>query len=333
MLSEIIATSHVVDQTVLTPEALAGMASSLSDAKRKPAILVEHDHACPPMGQVVGGVVRELDDGHHALIGSYDVFDAPTPVELPDGTLAVQQRSGKAAYPFMTGVFRETAKACITVDPVSLGGVERSKSFLDEVVRGNGVEAQCSTRRSVLPDPELIVTIGPALASIWVAAKLGEVVTAAAAAELKTVGAKAVAAAKRMTLEALPGNRPITYVLQVSGQPNLEFVAKTRDPGLAIKALAVDDYRDLKPKIASLHRVLRAEMIQFLMNKDGVWEFNFLLTADGRVIGTREAFDRRTRMFKAQLRRSETNDDSPGATGVPPVRERGAACGDSGPSP
>jgi hypothetical protein len=102
-----------------------------------------------------------------------------------------------------------------------------------------------------------------------------------------------MSAIKRMAIEAVPINRPVTYVLQVHGKPNLEFIARSRDANAVISAIAKRDLAGLRPQIDSLHEHLKAEMIQFNLQEDGTWAFNYLLTNDGKVIGARKAFNHR----------------------------------------
>ena len=98
---------------------------------------------------------------------------------------------------------------------------------------------------------------------------------------------------KNVAINAIPKNRPVTYVCQVNGKPNLEFVARTRDANAVISALVNDDMVDLKPRIDKLKKQYDAEMLQFKLDEDGKWLFSFLLTKDGKVIGTKEAYDHR----------------------------------------
>jgi hypothetical protein len=102
-----------------------------------------------------------------------------------------------------------------------------------------------------------------------------------------------IAAVKRMALLAVPKYRPVTYVLQVHGNPNLEFVARSRDADAVIKAFAERDAPNLRGHVDSLNKQFQPEMIQFRLLENGNWAFSYLVTKNGKVIGSRMALDHR----------------------------------------
>ncbi len=304
-INPVIATTHSVRKSGLTVEALQSMAASVNEQDRKPVILVEHDHLCPPMGQTVGCEVIQLDDGHHALIGQYDIFGSPTEIELPIGEIGLQQSSDEHHHSLAVGEFHHPQNYCVAIDAVNLGGHQELEDFFSELRSPSSeeFETQAITRRSVIPDPQVMFTLGLQLSAAWFGLRIAKAAADSIEPELKAFFQVMIQTIKNMALNATPKHRPVTYVLQVHGKPNLEFVARTRDTDLVIRAMANAGSPDLSSMIDRLYNHFNAEMIQFKLRDDGSWAFNYLATKSGKIVGTREAFDHRATVLKQMDKR------------------------------
>lgn len=96
---------------------------------------------------------------------------------------------------------------------------------------------------------------------------------------------------------AIPSLRPITYIVKVNGKPNVDLVVKSRDPNLVISAFS-SDFSEIQKQVVALSSRFNAEMIQFLLDEQGQWKFNYLLTHDGKVIGSKMSYDRQTILLR-----------------------------------
>jgi hypothetical protein len=154
-------------------------------------------------------------------------------------------------------------------------------------------------RRSQIPDPVLIFTLGLQASAVWLGLRIAKAAADAIEPELKDFFDVMIAATKRIARSVVPKTRPVTYVLQVHGTPNLEFIARTHDPDKAIKAFTGADFADPMERASELAKSLGAEFVQYVLDDDGEWRFHFLLTPTGQVIGTRCAFDHRAKLLTA----------------------------------
>ncbi|NQT17131.1 MAG: hypothetical protein HQ582_30540 [Planctomycetes bacterium] len=300
----IIATTRVVHQMVLTVESLHDNAATLNSSSRKPVITAEHDKLCPPMGQIISGKVVPLEDGHFGLAAEFDTFAAPTTVALPSGDIGFQQESTTNHFPFATAQFHTPDTFCVGIDPTGLGGAQEAHDFFADLHAAHSTEfgTQPIGRRSLLPDPLVVFTLGTQVSAAWLGVRIAKAAADAIEPELKKFFAAMIDTIKRMVVNAIPANRPVTYVLEVHGTPNLEFVARTRDAHAVISAMADSDLTELRPQIDALRDKFGAEFIQFRMQDDATWHFNYLLTEDGKVIGTKESFDYRAVVLKEMER-------------------------------
>lgn len=63
-------------------------------------------------------------------------------------------------------------------------------------------------------------------------------------------------------------------------------------------------------KITKQLQNLNPEKIQFIYNKNKVWEFNYLLSKDGSVIGTVKSFNKRNKLYNKILEKQEKEEKS-----------------------
>jgi hypothetical protein len=297
----VFATTRLVDGVVLTLESLHDFATCVNENDRKPAMGVEHDVSLPPLGQIISCRIAPTEDGFHAAIGDYDLFPDPKEITLPTGEILYQQQSGKHRFPFVSAQFDRPTTFCVAIDATGLGGHQQADAFFGELKAETGVdfETQTPMRRSLIPDPIVIFTASAAISGgLWLGKQIGEAAGDVLKSESKAFFQVLVSAVKTMAKNAIPQHRPVTYVMQIHGEPNLEFVACSRDAPTVIAAMANLDIPALRPQIDRLNQHLDPEFIQFVLADNGEWQFNFVLTKTGKVIGEKRAFDRRAKRLK-----------------------------------
>lgn len=284
----------------IAPDSLDPFAAKINDGPCLP-LLIEHDNTIPPLGKVVAARVEDRSDGERELILTEEHFPLPRPLPLPGSTLLVTE-SDSDRRPFTTHEPVETA--VIGADPVNFESESDRQLFLDEVKQATAepFEAKLALRYSYIPDPELVITVAKAFAATLVGKKLLDVAIDAVGEKVKQdfgrlydlVRAAVVSFARR----AVPKNRPITYVLplaQEAGQPVIEFVAVTTSPSTYLSAITLPQLLKAVAQAHDLHATIPASKIQFLLAEDGTWQFNYLLSTTGAVIGTDASFRRQAR--------------------------------------
>ena len=73
----------------------------------------------------------------------------------------------------------------------------------------------------------------------------------------------------------------------------IEFVVQTTNPNIAIESIKKEKLVGVLAEIEKLQRLFaNFEKIQLVYNvNEGVWEFNYLTTEQGEVIGTEKAYN------------------------------------------
>ncbi len=285
----------------IAPDSLDPAAAKINDGPCLP-LLIEHDHTIPPLGKAVAARVEDRSDGERDLVCTHELFPAPRPLHLPDGSTLLFTESETDRRPFTTPEPVETT--VIGADPVNFESESDRQLFLDEVRQATAepFAAELALRYSYIPDPELVITAAKAIAATLVGKKLLDVAIDAVGEKVKQdfgrlydlVRAAVVSFARR----AVPKNRPITYVLplpQEPGQPVIEFVAVTSTPSTYLAAITLPQLLQAVVRAHGLHATIPASKIQFLLAEDGTWQFNYLLSTTGAVIGTDASFRRQAR--------------------------------------
>jgi|688.fasta_scaffold102209_1 hypothetical protein len=291
----IIATTHRVRDTVFSIEALEGAARQINEGQRKVVMLAEHDHTCPPLGMTIAARVVPIEDGHHALQTVAALYGYPKEIELPDSSIGLLQELVEHPHPLTSGDFGDCSIPEVQIDAVNFGGYENAQVFLLElsaIARDIEYNVEFFERRSLIPDPEVIFKLGVALSTSWFGGKMAKAAADALEPKLKRFLEVMCDTITKTAKNALPMTRPITYVVKVNGKPNIDFVVKSRDPNVVISAFT-GNFEDVAKDVSRLRQRFDAEMIQYLLNENGEWVFNFLLTGDGKTIGSKMSFDRR----------------------------------------
>ena len=104
---------------------------------------------------------------------------------------------------------------------------------------------------------------------------------------------------------AHPKNKPITYVFVMPTEPRVELVAKTNNPNFVLNAITSENIRNAIETAEHFEKIIGATKIQFLLNEDGDWEFNYLLTKTGGVIGTEKAYSNRAKKFELLMSKTK----------------------------
>lgn len=301
----IVATTHIDAQKVmLSLGALENAARSIN-VGRKPSFGLEHDSSVPPLGKSLSARVVKLKDGEFALVVAQEFFEARINLELPDGTIGIKQESESNRDPFSAGNIKVPDIAEICSGVINFQSRTEQQEFAAKVKNESQIDfvEQELIRKSAIPDPECIITLGLTLSAVWcsapVAKKLAETIADIASDELRNLYSFIRATVVHYSSYALPRNRPRTYVIVIPGTPIVELFARSNDPELVIRALLRTPRQELLMQAKDLYETYSAERIQFMLSENGDWEFNYLLTSNGATIGTEKSFRRRDEIENA----------------------------------
>jgi hypothetical protein len=311
-IKSVVATTHVdKHNTLITKEALEGMAQDLKHSGKVPAFNIEHDSILPPIGKVIDGWVEKRDDGEFQFITISEVFENKTEIRLPDDSVAYLEALETDVRPFS---LRETEytlrEPSIYVDLANFSSVKEYEKFNNEIKEVGEFKAEIIGRKSFIPDPEITITIlqyvlGSAI-GIKIIEKLLDKATETVTEDVATTAYGVIKKAiVSISNYAIPKNRPITYIFLIPGEINIELAVRTNDPKIAINSISQEKISCVLEKVESYLDILDISKVQFLYDTKEEWEFNFLLTKKGEVIGSPMSHKKRAK--KIELLKSKEN--------------------------
>jgi hypothetical protein len=300
---------------VMTKQALESSLKFIN-GKRKPRLGLDHNRNFPPMGRINNGEVIEKE-GVFYLIADQEYFDISKSTILENGLELIEMSFSDENFPFVECEFEPVENIEVQIDPINLGSYENGQEFLNDIKSESDLEIKGSEffRKAEIPDPEIVVKlteiIGIALGIGLrkIPEKLGEAIGEDLVKFYKLIGKTIGKSVKEM----IPKNKPIHFVVEIPiNKTIVELIVTTRNPDIAISAYKKETIEKLKQQIEKSIKHLKAEKIQFFFNKENEWEINYILAADGKVIGTKKAFKKRDdyfqKMVEEQKKRDKKND-------------------------
>lgn len=303
----VLSSTHLDSQGfMMTQSALESGLKSLN-GPRKVRLGLEHIRTFPPFGVIMNGEVFQGEDQHHYLVADFVYFDKQEILVTEDGTELVRESFGEGEFPFIECAEEEVSKIVISTDPANFEGNFSEISELNSIVAKESeleFEEQFIGRKSALPDPETIIKISSSIAialglyKSTILAPLKEAVGADIAKFYKLISSLAVETIKRVK----PENRPKSFVVSYpNSEINIELVVTTHKADRVLEALEKVKLEPIEKKIVQLAS-LNPEKIQFVYNEFGVWEFNYLMSKNGSVVGTKKSFSKRNQLYNQILR-------------------------------
>ena len=160
-------------------------------------------------------------------------------------------------------------------------------------------------RKSLIPDPEVVIDfIKDSFILLAATQTVNKTVE-----KLSSDGSNLYDKIKQIIIIVVkyikPSNRPITYVMKENRGYILELLVRTADPNVLFQALSSE-------KLSFINDIDRTKdvideptyKIQFMYNEDkSCWEFNYLSTSTGKVIGSEKCYKRTMKLSSEFLKK------------------------------
>jgi hypothetical protein len=308
----VITSTHLDKQGyVMAKSALESMLPQLNGI-RKPRLGLEHIRTFPPFGAIMNGEIIQREDQHYYLTAEMVYFDQQEIITLGDGTQLVKASFSEGEYPFIECEDGEVSKLSVATDPANYDKHTELSEIYNLLRQETDLEFETEEfgRKSELPDPETVITITTILATTLgiikskVTEKLGDAIGEDLAKFYKLISKLAVETIKK----AKPSNRPKNFVISYPNtECNIELVVTTHKADKVLNSLTTDKLKIVADKVEQLKN-FDAEKIQFTFSDNDIWEFNYLLTKTGAVIGTIKSFNKRNELYNKILEKQNNEE-------------------------
>jgi len=320
----IAATTHAdAHNMIISKEALEKAAFDISNGKYVPSFGVGHDLTIMPIGKVYKAYVDKFDEEDYALYTEQEVFDNIYDTII-DGEKYILAKSEVDNRPFALDEITFNEKLVIEADPVNFESHEKLLEYSSNLNDEFGVDVSNIFRKSVIPDPELVFKLVESsvkylfiyLSSKQVIERVGDALVDTALNELKSLYEIIKKAIRSGTTYLLPKDRPVTYVFRGNLDYLIELVIKTKNPDTAIESVGKDKLKEVIDKIDGIkEQFSMLRRVQFIYNEiENKWEFNYLTTEKGEVIGTEKSYKKSAKLVDLYLRNSDEANISIGGS-------------------
>lgn len=299
MILEGIAATTEVDRhnCKIAKAALEKAAKAMNDGTYAPGVGVDHDLSMFPIGKTYYGEIKPMENGEYALHIKQDIFfDDCTRIENTDGEVFYCGESKLDHRPFADTEHSNPIQLKISIDPVNFDrqNFEDISKFIQEDCK---IDLGGIMRKSLVPDPEILVELLAGTLLTLAGKKAVEKISEALATDIVNVYEQLKKAIKKIAQNALPKNRPITYVFRESIDNGcvIELIIKTTSPDDVLIATQEAQIANILDKINHATTLVNDSVakIQFLYEvATSEWKFNYLTTQTGQVLGTEECYKR-----------------------------------------
>ena len=301
----------------IAKEALEEVANDICNSSHVPSMGIEHDISIMPIGKVIKGEIIPYGDDEFALQMYSEIFenyDSITGLEEETYYCASSEIDHR---PFADTQIVENDKLTISLDPVNFQDndyVDIKKYLSDEC----SVNTETYMRKALIPDPQIVFQLLCGTLLYWIGKKVLEKLAEKISDDIANSYDRIKKALSKIAARTIPKNRPTTYVFKECDEEVLELVIITERTALVLDAIRPDKIKQIMSALETLRDFFGVKIakVQFLFDESkDKWEFNYLTTDQGKVIGTEKCYNK-TRCLKVNSFSATKVDASIGLTNI-----------------
>lgn len=305
--TQIIATSGVDSQNQqLSLKVLTEYAESFSSKSAATRMGINHDCTMLPVGKVLSGSLRQLDNGETALEVLIDDFaDSFSSCEGPNGEVLYFAESSCDSRPFVDFQSEPQNELTVMLNPLNFGEEDYSE-IAAYLCNQCDAKVETTIAKSLLPDPEIVFSFvtGYLIATLGKQTlnKTTDKLADAISDDLMKCYTSIKAAISQIA-KKIKSQGQTAYIFTEPNQP-AELVVKARKGDTVLMALDLLKEYDIFHKIQQFNDYTNGNLkkIQFVYDEaEGKWEMSYLTTITGQVIGTEKNYKRTVQMYRSVL--------------------------------
>lgn len=294
------------------------------NGKCKMRYLINHRRDIPPIGYFDNAEIQEVDNIIH-------VFAEPIAFKNKSVLFIETELFSEAANQPISFITSENSdKFQILVDKNNFQDVSvlQNTGQMLRAIYEQEVSLQLGIRKNLIPDPEIVITLAQYYFLIYpilkpFLAKMGEKIAEDIADDVyneckknaKISILKISKSIKILRQNMIPRNKILHTIFEIPGNPKIELHIKSDDATKIEKGLQARKLSIVHKKIITLQKQLDISEIHFIFNSKNKWEFSYLITVEGSIVGTKQSFNKRDKLLN-RIELSPMKAFSIGAGGV-----------------
>lgn len=270
---------------ILTKECLTQMADDINNAPFATGAGVDHDLLALPIGKTISAEVVPLDDGEFALNITQEMFENYRIVKLNNGERYVKSNSLTDTRPY-ANLFDDTCSDLT----ISVGSVNFSEESYKEFCNSldESIKLQANIRKSIIPDPEIIITLAVGTFFLNTTKGIAEKVSV----DMISIYDVIKRTIKNYSKYINPNQRIPTYVFQdFYNDIAIQMIVKSDDLDIVMFSIAEENLKEIVTKVNDICTHLQPDKMQFCFEPESnKWKITHFTTENGEIFGTKETY-------------------------------------------
>jgi hypothetical protein len=328
MSNKVIIRSATIDLhgDLTTVEMLQDYANAVNGSL-KMRYLANHRRDIPPIGYFDEAEIQYVDGVHHVWVLPVEYVERGTVAW--DDSLVIAGKS-TAIHLISRNSEKPGENITISVDKnnfQSLNELNKTGGLIHHTFEGK-VALQLDMRKELYPDPRIVITLAPYVMILYplvkpFLVKMGEKIAEDIAEDLykkmksgaKDLLGRLSSSVRSTRKNMVPADKTMLTIFEIPWEPYIELHILSDDSTKVEKGLQPEKLAVVHQKTLDLQRYVDIAEIYFVLDSKNKWQFSYLLTTDGKAIGTKRAFKIRDELVN-RINLSPTKAFSVGASGV-----------------
>lgn len=295
---------------VISLEALQQMCD-IMNGERTVRMGINHNPLLPPLGQYSKAYIVKDERGEYLLCADPILLDN---YEIIDEKENLVHNFREGLRGFNEVRFEAPDNISVDVDFFNFSNPGDADKFFQELIEevDSDIEVFEKIRKELHPDPELIITLTKAFLGYKIlkpiAEKLSEKVAEKIAEDLATNYEKI----KKIIMKSLhyfdKKYKKITLIIEIpNNEIHIELATTISIENIKVfmDKLTSDEIDKVVENSLKMKYLFNGEKIQFVLSEGAEWEFTYMLTKEGGVIGKKHLFEIRNQQYKVLLDRGQ----------------------------
>ncbi|NUO01178.1 MAG: hypothetical protein HUU01_11245 [Saprospiraceae bacterium] len=295
---------------IISLEALQQMCD-IMNGERTVRMGINHNPLLPPLGQYSKAYIVKDERGEYLLCADPILLDN---YEIIDEKENLVHNFRKGLRGFNEVRFEAPDNISVDVDFFNFSNPGDADKFFQELIEevDRDIEVFEKIRKELHPDPELIITLTKAFLGYKIlkpiAEKLSEKVAEKIAEDLATNYEKIKKIIKKSLHFFDKKYKKITLIIEIpNSEIHIELATTISIENIKVfmDKLTNNEIEKVVENSLKMKHLFNGEKIQFVLSDGAEWEFTYMLTKEGGVIGKKHLFEIRNQQYKVLLDRGQ----------------------------
>ncbi len=289
---------------VVPLESLEDLARQIN-GRTKGRLLIDHRRDIPPYGYW-GQAIIVQEKGYHLLKARQFLYNPPSLLQThPDLLIA------ELDAPQELALHPTPEKPTIIIDKNNYPSFEVAQALAHSLERDFGdMAVEMDTRKNLQLDPQISIVLSDYwyllyLTLVPFARKIGDVILEETIGEAyKSLKERAanqirqfISIIRKTRKDTVTHGKTQIVIFEISGSPYIELFTKTNDVDLIARSLKPGKLAKVHTRINELSKSLNLKEAHFILDKEGIWKFSYIITKEGHIVGTKDAMKKRDKLI------------------------------------